>query len=389
MKKTSKIALLVPLVLFLVVLGLVWLGIVVMIFALIYNVALRYIPLIRDGFLRKTAKGIFLFVLLLSTAISIKLLAFDIYKIPSSSMENLLYPGDVIVVNKLKYGPKLPSTPFEIPWINLAFYMNEKARSKMKETWWDYKRWDGITSIKQGDVFVFALYGTPDFFVIKRCVGLSGDTLSIRNGEIYTNNELYIAPGTVKNNCQFRIKDRKLLYKVMDSLAIYGGITRDYKSGNFGYAAFSKDEFTLLKEARCIDLIKKNRDGLDASNERLLKTSSSKWTLDNMGPIIIPKKGMQIILNPDTFMLYKKVMVEHEKNTVVNKKGLFFVNGKRTTTYTFKQNYYFMMGDNRMNTIDSRSWGFLPESYIVGKVQCILFSNKSNEFQWNRLFKAL
>ena len=103
------------LVLFSIVLGLFWLVTTIILFALIYNIALRFITLISSSFFKKMAKGIFLFLFLLSSLICIKLLAFDIYKIPSSSMENMLYPGDVIVVNKLKYGPELPRSPFEIP----------------------------------------------------------------------------------------------------------------------------------------------------------------------------------------------------------------------------------------------------------------------------------
>lgn len=389
MTKKHKTALLIIVALFLVVLGLVWFAIILILFTVIYIISFRYIPLIRSVFLRKMITGVFLFFLLLSSTICIKLLAFDIYKIPSSSMENMLYPGDVIVVNKLKYGPKLPRSPFEIPWVNLAFYMNEKARSRIKKTWWDYTRLDGTTTIKQGDVFVFSLDQSRDYFVVKRCVGLPGDTLNIRNGEIYTNSKLFIAPGTVKNNCQFRIKDQKRLCKLTDSLAIYGGIKNDYKSGNGANATFSKDEFGLLKKANCIDSIKMNTDGLDNPNGKLIKTPHSKWTLDNMGALIIPKKDMQITLNPDTFMLYEKVIRLFEKSTILERNGTYFINGKRATSYRFKLNYYFMMGDNRKGTLDSRFWGFLPETNIVGKVQCILFSNKSNEFQWNRLFKAL
>lgn len=304
-------------------------------------------------------------------------------------MENMLYSGDVIMVNKLKYGPKLPQSPFEIPWVNLGFYMNKNTRARMKEIWWDYKRLDGTTRIKQGDVFVFSFDLSRDFFVVKRCVGLPGDVLFINHGEIYTNNKLFTAPGTVKNNCSFKIKDQKLLHKLIDSLAIYGGISRDYKSGNLANATFSKDEFRLLKDANCIDSIKINRNDIEAPNEELIKTPHSKWTLDNIGPIVIPKKDMEIKLNTDNYMLYQKVMNLFEKSTVTEKNGTYFINGKKATTYKFKLNYYFMMGDNRKGTIDSRFWGFLPETNIIGKVQCVLFSNKNEEFQWDRLFKML
>jgi len=369
-------------------LGLVWLAIILILFSITYSIALHYIPLIRYGFLSKMVNGIFMFVFLLSSTISIKLLAFDIYKIPSSSMENMLYPGDVIVVNKLKYGPKLPQSPFEIPWVNLAFYMNKDARARMKETWWDYIRWGGITKIKQGDVFVFNSIWKKEFILVKRCVGLPGDTLRIKKGEIYTNSIVYNSPETVENNCSFYIKNKKTLYKIIDSLPIEGYINYDYRKPNYGSAIFSKLEFEFLQKRNCIDLVNKNLDLYNPQN-KLIKTPTSQWTLDNLGSIVIPKKGMEIELNPENFMLYEKVMCLLEKNTVSEKEGAYFINGKKATTYKFKQNYYFMMGDNRKETSDSRYWGFLPETNIIGKVQCILFSNKNDEFQWNRLFKML
>lgn len=389
MTKKYKKALTIILALLLVLLGLVWLAVILVVFAVTYSLALRYIPLIRNAILRKMVSGFFLIILLLSSTICIKLLAFDIYKIPSSSMENMLYPGDVIAVNKLKYGPKLPRSPFEIPWVNLGFYMNKNARARMKETWWDYVRWEGTTTIKQGDVFVFNSTWNKDFILVKRCVGLPGDTLRIKKGEIYTNCILFNSPETVKNNCSFHIKNRKLLYKIIDSLPMEGYINNDYKKRNFGSAMFSKQEFELLQKRNCIDSINKNIDVYGVSQEKLLKTPTSKWTLDDMGLIIIPKKGMEIQLNPENFMLYEKVIRLLEKNTITEKEGTYFINGKRATTYKFKLNYYFMMGDNRKGTSDSRCWGFLPETNIIGKVQCILFSKKYGEFQWDRLFKML
>ncbi|MBA0884900.1 signal peptidase I [Flavobacterium undicola] len=389
MTKTQKKALLIILALLLVLLGLVWFAIILILFVLTYSITLRYICLIPYVFLKKIVTGVFLFLLLLSSTICIKLLAFDIYKIPSSSMENMLYPGDVIVVNKFQYGPKLPRSPFEIPWVNLGFYMNKNARARMKETWWDYVRWEGTTKITQGDVFVFNSTWNKDFILVKRCAGLPGDTFRIKKGEIYTNSIFFNSPETVKNNCSFHIKNRKLLYKIIDSLPIEGYINNDYKKRNFGSAMFSKQEFELLQKRNCIDSINKNIDVYGVSQEKLLKTPTSQWTLDDMGPIIIPKKNMEINLNPTTFMLYEKVIRLFEKSTVTEKNGAYFINGKRATTYRFKLNYYFMMGDNRKGTSDSRCWGFLPETNIIGKVQCVLFSNKYGEFQWDRLFKML
>lgn len=389
MTKIKQKALLIAIfILFLIVLGLVWLGITIILFISIYRVVFHYISLIPYDFLRKMVKGISLFVFLLSVTISVKLIVFDIYKIPSSSMENMLYSGDVIVVNKLNFGPKLPRSPFEIPWVNLFFYMNKDARSRIKETWWDYKRLNGTTRIKQGDVFVFSLNTSLTFFVVKRCVGLPGDTISIKKGEIYTNSKLFISPETVKNNYSFRIKNKKLLYKIIDSLHIEGYIKYDYRTPTMGSAMLSIQEFDFLQKRNCIYSIKKSIDTYDPK-KKLLKTPTSQWTLDDMGPIIIPKKGMKIQLTPDTYMLYEKVINMFEKCKLTEKEGTYFINGKRSTKYKFKLNYYFMMGDNRKETSDSRRWGFLPESNIIGKVQCILFSNKNEEFQWNRLFKML
>lgn len=387
-KIKQKALLILILVLFLMILGLFWLGIAIILFASIYSIVFHYISLIPYNFSSKIVKGFFLFVFLISATICTKLLVFDIYKIPSSSMENLLYPGDVIVVNKLKYGPKLPRSPFEIPWVNLAFYMNKNARAKMKENWWDYKRWDGTTTIKQGDVFVFSLNTSLTFFVVKRCVGLPGDTIRIRKGEIYTNKKLFNSPETVKNNCSFRIKDKKLLYKLIDSLPIEGYVNYDYKKPHLSGAMFSKGELEFLQKRKCIDSVSKNIETYNPE-EKLLKTPNSQWTLDDMGPIVIPKKDMVIPLNPANYMLYEKVINMFEKGKLTEKGGTYFINGKRVTDYKFKLNYYFMMGDNRKGTHDSRRWGFLPETNIIGKVECILFSNKNEEFQWNRLFKML
>lgn len=375
--------------LFLIVINLAWLFILILLFILVYWTLQHLIEFIPFNLLKKIIRGALIFLFIFISVISFKILICDVYKIPSPSMENLLYSGDVIVVNKLQYGPKLPRTPFEIPWVNLAFYMNEKARQRIKENWWDYIRWGGITKIKQGDVFVFSLDRNRNFFVVKRCVGLPGDTIHLIKGEIYVNSGLFNSPQTVKNNYSFSIKNKSLMEKIIDSLNLETSVNYDPNKTNFGNALFSKEELISLQKRYCIDSLMKNIDTYDDSLEKILQTSTSKWTLDDMGPIVIPKKDMEIILNKDNLFLYKKIFNLFERCNVTENNGSFFVDGRKCNTYKFKLNYYFMIGDNRKVTSDSRSWGFLPESNIIGKVQFILFSNRDEKFHWNRLFKSI
>jgi signal peptidase I len=119
-----------------------------------------------------------------------------------------------------------------------------------------------------------------------------------------------------------------------------------------------------------------------------------KWNNDNFGPLLIPKKGMTIKLTEDNIILYRRVINVYEYNNYQEKEGKVYIDGKQTDTYTFKQNYYWMMGDNRGNSADSRSWGFVPEDHIVGKPVLIFYSlNEEKSFpsniRWDRLFKLV
>jgi signal peptidase I len=124
-------------------------------------------------------------------------------------------------------------------------------------------------------------------------------------------------------------------------------------------------------------------------NKKLFCNLSKKWTLDNMGPFVVPKKGMKINLNPETFSLYRDAINSSENYLIKEIDGVYYINNNKINTYIFKQDYYFMLGDNRKYSINSRFWGFIPESNIIGKVQCVLFSNYQSNFQWNRLFKSV
>ncbi|QTE23537.1 signal peptidase I [Polaribacter cellanae] len=344
--------------------------------------------LLKQKQLKKSIKIIFKIIFILFLVLCTKLLVFDIYKIPSSSMENTLFPNDVIVVNKLKYGPRLPRSPFDIPLVNIGYYFNDNARKRIKELWWPYKRLSGTSSIKQGDVFVFNLGITRDFFVVKRCVALPGDTLKIKDAEICTNSILFNSPSTVKNSYKFIVSNYNRLYRELDSINLNNISLQKNGRSKYARAILSKLEFSQFSQLKNVESLQKEIDTFNLKKE-LLKTSESKWTLDNMGSIIIPKKGMKIKLTLDIYLLYKKTINKYENCILTDKQGVFYINNKQVNTYTFKQNYYFMMGDNRKGTIDSRAWGFLPESNIVGKVQCVLYSNYQDEFRWDRLLKSV
>lgn len=357
------------------------------VFIYIYRKGFCLINKIKNNILRNIVNTCFLLLFILTTIISTKLIVFDIYKIPSVSMENTLFPDDIILVDKLKYGARLPRSPYEIPWVNLVFYFNDNGKKRIKENWWAYKRISGLEKIKQGDVFVFNSVSNKNNILVKRCVALAGDTLNIKSAKVYTNNKLYLSNGFEKNNYKFKIINKKKIYDIIDSLALKNYILIDDRI-KLGEANLSKFELEQLKKSNCIDSITIQIDTFNI-DKKLFFNLSKKWALDNMGPFVVPKKGMRINLNPETFSLYRDAINSSENYSIKEVDEVYYINNNRIKTYIFKQDYYFMLGDNRKYSIDSRFWGFVPESNIIGKVQCVLFSNYQSNFHWDRLFKSV
>lgn len=321
--------------------------------------------------------------------------ALEHFAVPTPSMEGTILTGDHLVVSKLHYGARTPITPLQIPLTHKTI-----GSSQSYLTWIQLPsyRFPSLYEIKRGDIVVFNFPMETDApvdlreFYIKRCVGLPGDTLEIKNTQLYINNELQASYPSM----QFRFylktreslsKDFFLKYNVYDAIRV-----------NDGYIVHACA--SSIKELQKNPFIKEVINILnpkDVSDHRVYANSSHlSWNADFFGPITIPQKGKTIKINAITLAQYTTTILYHEGNKNARiENGKLFINNVAVSEYIFKQDYYFMMGDNRHNSLDSRYWGFVPYDHLVGKAVMVLFSrdNTENDFlksiRWKRTFKML
>lgn len=259
----------------------------------------------------------------------------------------------------------------------------------MGTDWWQYKRLQGITTIKKGDVFVFLLGNSRVFFVVKRCMATPGSTIEIKEGTVYVNDSLFTPSVQVKNKYKFIAANRKLLYQKAEAMDIDFNLTRVLKQKKYVKSTLSIHDKNELEELELIDSVQIILDTVWIKEVIYPRSKYKHWTLDNYGPFTIPKKGMKINLTPENYALYGEIIKKYENPNIKEIAGKIFIDNKSTIIYTFQENYYFMMGDNRKGSMDSRYWGLVSEKNIVGKVQCVLFSNYGGAFNWKRLFKGV
>ncbi len=340
------------------------------------------------------------------------------YTIPTSSMEKSLLVGDYLFVSKFHYGSRVPRTLLQVPLTHQTIW-GTNIPSYLDWIYLPYMRLPGISRIKNNDVVVFnypsELQYPSDLKTnyIKRCVGVAGDSLKIVNQQVYING----APLKNPENMQH-------LYKMVTSTTVSDRIFWKYGIRTFTYGLnpmtgrqekiyeviqvpdgymFHTTAATAarLKE---LDFVKDMVLQVSPPNERgdrVIQPANAKWNHDNFGPLYIPKKGDRISLNANILPLYQSAIINYEDNEnakVENDK--LYIDGKEVTEYTFKQNYYFMMGDNRHNSEDSRYWGFVPEDHVVGKALFVWWSvaadgegaewpDITEKIRWNRLFRPI
>lgn len=333
----------------------------------------------------------------------------EAFVIPTPSMENSLLVGEYLFVSKLHYGPRTPRTPLQIPLTHQKIWGTE-IPSYLE--WIKLPSWrlPGISHVKREEVVVF---NVPDLqmnegverpidlktYYVKRCVGIPGDTIVIKDRALTANGKPLSSPPNMKFSylvtAREQITTRNLtklgldpddyyfLGKTNDNRAIYKMFLTDVQLReikNEPYILEAGDDYTT-------------HDGPDSDIFPAAKNDA--WNGDNYGPLVLPSEGLTIAVNDSTLGLYGETiqLYEHHENASI-KGGKLTIDGKNVTEYTFKQDYYFMMGDNRNNSLDSRYWGFVPADHIVGKPIFVWFSvdkhaDLLHKIRWSRMFRLI
>jgi len=333
----------------------------------------------------------------------IRWMLLEAYVIPTPSMENTLLVGDYLFVSKVNYGARTPKTILQVPLTHQKIWFTD-IPSYLDWIQLPEYRLPGFSSIKRNDVVVFnypAEFEHPTDLktnYIKRAIGVSGNVLEIKDRVLYINGEKQPFPDHVEFNYYIQFKPDRISNDNLHKL-----LTKFEKSVDQDVANLFKDGFVVslnpkqAAEAKKMDFVKDVSLNLPFERKPVLYPFSKKfpWTTNNYGPIYIPKKGDVIEMNEDNVILYQVPLEHYEglKNVTIAD-GKLFIDGKKTDKYTFKQNYYFMMGDNRDNSADSRFWGFVPEDHVVGKALFIWMSVDKdrpsfNKIRWNRLFNPI
>ncbi|BAV08143.1 signal peptidase I [Filimonas lacunae] len=361
----------------------------------------------------------------------IRTFVFEAYVIPTGSMEKTLLISDFLFVNKMTYGPRVPQTPLSFPFVHNTLPFSKTSPSYISSVQLPYKRLPGTSPVLRNDVVVFNFpagdtiinlpeYGSavPYYDVlreryngdrealmneypilvhpmdktdnyIKRCTAIHGDELRIDKGVLYINGQPALVP-----------EDSQIDYRVeTDSTAL----NPEFLEQELGIENLDESDQLRKPKGNYVFLNMTPSEAEKVRKQPNVKSVTIEpypvvqvfpydqyhnWNVDSFGPIKVPAKGATVTLTPENMGLYRRIITTYEHNTLEESNGKYVINGTPTTTYTFKLDYFWMMGDNRHRSQDSRFWGFVPETHVVGKASLIWFSWNGGP-RWKRLFKSI
>ncbi len=385
-----------------------------------------------DGKQTKMVEWVDAIIFAVVAASFIRMFFIEAYTIPTSSMEKSLLVGDYLFVSKTAYGPKTPNTPLSFPFVHNTMPFS-RAKSYLEWIKSPYKRLAGFSKIQNDDVVVFhfpegdtvalkvqnqsyyqlvrsysrdRLWSDEMNFgtivarpvdkrenYIKRCVAIPGDELLIREGAVIVNGK----PQKHLDGMQYNYlvsTSSSINPKALERLGISSDDRQEYNSMQYILPLTDK----MVGELKTFANVTGNEKLLD-NPERwdisiFPSDSRYPWNVDNFGPLKIPAKGETILLTVDNLPIYRRIIAIYENNELEVRDSLILINGEAAVNYTFKMDYYWMMGDNRHNSADSRYWGFVPEDHVVGKASFIWLSlDKDKKFlskiRFNRLFRKI
>lgn len=335
------------------------------------------------------------------------------YTIPTSSLEKSLLVGDFLFVSKMNYGARVPMTTVALPMVHDSIPLT-KSKSYLSWPQLPYFRLPAFEKIKNCDIVVFnwpvdTVYKFRDNSgrraykpidkksnYVKRCVGISGDSLQIKDGIVYINGKILALPERAKPQYSYKIAidgktpiDFEYLFK---DLHVTDGAGFTSEARDTLYVAALPDE-SVARLRNVPGVVSVTRE-ISKGVEDGIFPHIHKWNRDNFGPIYIPQEGKTVALNLATLPFYRMIITEYENNKLEVDGDVIKINGVVANSYTFKQNYYWMMGDNRHNSEDSRYWGYVPGNHIVGKPVFIWMSWDTNgkglgKIRWERLFTTV
>ena len=371
----------------------------------------------------------------------IRTFVFEAYTIPTPSMEKTLLVNDFLFVSKFSYGPRIPNTPLAMPFVHHTLPYTD-TKSYVEWIHIPYTRWFA-KPVKRNDVVVFnfpvndTLISDEENFgskvtyyealrqvkqsqpnvtddqardyiwsqygnliitrpvdkrenFIKRCVAIAGDTIQIKKSVVYINGQATNFPADYEIYYTVNTKGNILNVDELSEIGVHTDPDqREFFNNSPGVytinmTATEKEKVSKLPGVISVEPIN------NPPNAMLFPyyTTEHQWSEDDFGPLWIPAKGATIQLTPDNLIRYKRCISVYEDNKFEERGGKYFINDKEATDYTFKLNYYWMMGDNRHNSLDSRFWGYVPEDHIVGKASMIWLSWEKGP-RWKRIFTTI